>query len=88
MVAVTGGATRPIINGPASVDEVQFTPDGKTMIYAEASASKPVELYRTESGGTAVPLTHLNDALLARHALGKLEDFYVDTDDRRGCRAS
>ena len=82
MVAVTGGATRPIINGPSTVSDVQFTPDGKTMLYAESSASKPIELYRTESGGTPVPLTHLNDALLNRHSLGKLEDFYVDTDDR------
>jgi dipeptidyl aminopeptidase/acylaminoacyl peptidase len=79
MMPARGGASKLLISGPASVDDVQLTADGKTMIYTEQSGSSPTEIYRAESsGGTAKPLTHLNDALLANYDLGKLEQFSVE----------
>lgn len=79
MIAATGGGSRVIIGANSHVDDVQFAPDGKTMIYSEHSGSKPVEFYRVAStGGGAVPLTRMNDALLAQHQLTPMEDFTVE----------
>jgi dipeptidyl aminopeptidase/acylaminoacyl peptidase len=79
MIPVAGGASRVIVSGASTIDDVQLSSDGKTMIYSEQSGSAPVELYRaSSSGGTPVALTHLNDALLAQHQLTPLEDFWVD----------
>ncbi len=79
MIAVTGGAARSIANGASSLDDVQFTSDGRTMIYTEESGSRPAEIFRATSGGGAeVALTHLNDALLSPYALTPLEELWVD----------
>jgi dipeptidyl aminopeptidase/acylaminoacyl peptidase len=48
------------------------------MIYAEMSGSKPSELFRVDSGGQPVALTHMNDTLLARYQLTPLEEFWVE----------
>jgi dipeptidyl aminopeptidase/acylaminoacyl peptidase len=83
MIAATGGGTRNIINGPSSVDDVQFTSDGRTMIYTEQSGSRPTEIFRaTSSGGTGAALTHLNDGLLSRMTLTPLEETYVESPDQ------
>jgi dipeptidyl aminopeptidase/acylaminoacyl peptidase len=83
MVAVTGGGSRNIIAGPSSLDNVQFTSDGGTMIYTEESGSRPAEIFRaTSAGGTGVALTHLNDALLAGVQLTPLEEMWVDSPDK------
>ena len=79
MIAATGGSARSIVSGKSTLDDIQFTPDSKTMVYSEMSASRPVELFKvSSSGGTATSLTHLNDALLEQHELGELEDFWVE----------
>jgi Tol biopolymer transport system component len=44
MIAVTGGASRNIVSGSSSLDDVQFNSDGSTMIYTEQSGSRPVEI--------------------------------------------
>ncbi len=83
MIAATGGGVRSIISGASTLDDVQFTSDGRTMIYSEQSGSRPTELFRANSGGgTGVALTHLNDALLASAALTPLEEMWVDSDDK------
>jgi dipeptidyl aminopeptidase/acylaminoacyl peptidase len=83
MIQATGGGSRNIISGSSSLDDVQFTADGRTMIFTEVSGSHPAEIYRaTSSGGTEVPLTHLNDAVLANAALAPLEELYADSADR------
>jgi dipeptidyl aminopeptidase/acylaminoacyl peptidase len=83
MIPVTGGGSRNIITGPSSLDDVQFTSDGRTMIYTEESGSRPSEIFRaTSSGGTGVALTHLNDALLSRVTLTPLEETYVESTDQ------
>ena len=79
MVSVNGGGLRSIITGSSSLDDVQFTRDGKTLIYTEQSGSKPTEIYRASSGGGAgVALTHLNDDVLTQSALTPLEEFWVE----------
>ncbi len=79
MVPVTGGGARVVASGPSSLDDIQFTPDGRTMIYTEQSASRPVEIFRaSSSGGAAQPLTRLNDAVLERFQLTPPEEIWVD----------
>jgi dipeptidyl aminopeptidase/acylaminoacyl peptidase len=78
-VPVAGGATRVAVAGSSQLDDIQFTPDGKTMVYTQQSGSSPVEIYRaSSSGGSEVPLTHLNDAVLSSHQLMSLESFWVE----------
>lgn len=83
MIPAGGGATRVIVTGPSSADDMQLTNDGKTMVYTSQSGSAPTEIYRAESsGGTPVALTHINDALLAQYVLTPLEDFWVESTDK------
>jgi dipeptidyl aminopeptidase/acylaminoacyl peptidase len=79
MVAATGGAARTIATGASVLGDVQFTPDGRTMIYTQQSGSSPVEIYRvSSSGGSATALTHINDALLAQYELTPLEEIWTE----------
>jgi dipeptidyl aminopeptidase/acylaminoacyl peptidase len=79
MIPATGGGSREVTSGNVSMDDMQFTPDGKTMIYTQQSGSSPAEIYRaSSSGGPPVPLTHLNDPLLANYQLTPLEEHWVD----------
>ncbi len=79
MVSVNGGGLKSIIAGSVSVDDVQFSKDGKTMVYSEQSGSRPNEIFRASSGGGAgVALTHLNDDLMAQYALTPLEEASVE----------
>jgi dipeptidyl aminopeptidase/acylaminoacyl peptidase len=65
------------------VDDVQFTSDGRTMIYTENTGSRPTEIFRVaSSGGAGAALTHLNDALLAGATLTPLEEMWADSADR------
>jgi dipeptidyl aminopeptidase/acylaminoacyl peptidase len=83
MIGVTGGAAAVIISGASSVDDVQLTSDGRTMIYSEQSGSRPTEIYKAASDGkTGVALTHLNDAVLGSAVLTQLDDFWVDSTDK------
>jgi dipeptidyl aminopeptidase/acylaminoacyl peptidase len=79
MIPPTGGATRVIVSGPSTADDMQLSSDGKTMIYSSQSGSAPTEIYRAGSaGGAPVALTHLNDSLLSQYDLKPLEEFWVD----------
>jgi dipeptidyl aminopeptidase/acylaminoacyl peptidase len=83
MVSATGGGSRNVISGSSSLDDVQFTSDGRTMIYTEESGSRPAEIFRANSsGGTEVALTHLNDALLSRVQLTPLDEMSVESADK------
>lgn len=82
MISPSGGPIRTIAQGPTSVGSVQFTSNDKTMIFAEQSASRPIELKRAVSkGGTPVALTHLNDSLIDSYELPSLEKITVDSTD-------
>jgi len=83
MVPATGGGSRNIISGSSSLDDVQFTSDGRTMIYTEESGAHPAEIYRVNSsGGNEVALTHLNDALLSGVQLTPLDEMSAESADR------
>src|SRR6185369_16927552 len=43
---VTGGASRVAVSGESTLDDMQFSPDGKTMIYTEQNGARPIEIYR------------------------------------------
>jgi dipeptidyl aminopeptidase/acylaminoacyl peptidase len=76
---VTGGAARIAVSGDSHLDDMQLTPDGKTMIYTEQNGARPVEIFKAGSGGgSAEALTRLNDALLERYQLSALEEFWVE----------
>lgn len=74
-----GGEIRVAAGGESHLSDMQFTPDGKTMVYAGQSGSQPAELYRASSaGGAPVPLTRLNDVVLNSRQLTPLEEFWVE----------
>lgn len=78
-IPVTGGAARVAVAGESHLDDMQFSPDGKTMIYTEQNGSRPVEIFRASSaGGEARPLTRLNDSVLDSYQLTAYEDFWVE----------
>ena len=81
-ISLTGGAVQIVARADAELDDMQFTRDGKTMVYTQQSGVSPIEIYRASSGGgAAVPLTHLNDQVLNDRQLTPLEDFWVDAPD-------
>jgi dipeptidyl aminopeptidase/acylaminoacyl peptidase len=83
MIPLAGGGARVIISGASTLGSPQFSPDGKTLIYTEHTGSHPIEIFRAAStGGTAVALTHLNDAQLDKHQLSPLEEFSVEGADK------
>jgi dipeptidyl aminopeptidase/acylaminoacyl peptidase len=83
MIQASGGGSRNIVAGASTLDDVQFTSDGRTMIYTEVSGSHPAEIYRaTSNGGAGVALTHLNDAVLSNAAITPLEEMFADSADK------
>lgn len=82
MIPVTGGGARAIVSGASTVDDMQFTPDGKTMVFTEHSGTKPVEIYKVSSaGGDPVALARLNEEVMSRYQITPLEEFAVDGAD-------
>jgi dipeptidyl aminopeptidase/acylaminoacyl peptidase len=75
IVPVEGGSFRVAISGDNTLDDMQLTPDGKTIVFTRQSAARPVEIMRGAStGGAPVALTHFNDALFASHATSPFEE--------------
>ncbi|MCA2969592.1 MAG: S9 family peptidase [Acidobacteriaceae bacterium] len=73
----TGGA-RSIVSGNATYDDMQFTPDAKTMIFTQQSGSRPTEIFRVNSGdGKIAPLTRMNDEIVAEYNLPNFEEITV-----------
>ncbi len=82
MISATGGGARSIISGASSLDDVQFTPDGSTMIYTQQSGSKPVEIFRATAGsGTGVALTHFNDLTISNSTVRPLEEMWIESGE-------
>ncbi len=78
-MSVNGGGARVALSGDSHLDDMQFTPDGKTMIYTQQTGSSPVEIFSVaSSGGVGTALTHLNDAVLDGYQLTHLEEVWVD----------
>ena len=82
LIPVTGGAVRIAASADGELDDMQFTRDGKTMVYTQQTGVSPVEIYRAAStGGAPAALTHLNDQTLNACQLTPLEEFWVDAAD-------
>jgi dipeptidyl aminopeptidase/acylaminoacyl peptidase len=81
MFAVNGtGGARSIVSGSATYDDVQLSPDGKTMIYTMQTGSKPVEIFKVlSSDNKPVPLAKLNDAVLSGLTLPAFEDITANS---------
>jgi dipeptidyl aminopeptidase/acylaminoacyl peptidase len=78
-ITLAGGSSRAVITGSSHISDVQFTRDARTMIYTEQSGSRPARLFRaSSSGGPAVPLESLNDALLAGYKLPAYEELWIE----------
>jgi dipeptidyl aminopeptidase/acylaminoacyl peptidase len=78
-ISVNGGGARTALSGNNYLDDMQLTPDGKTMVYTRQSGSSPAGIFRAASeGGAETALTHLNDSVLSAHHLAPLEEFWVD----------
>jgi dipeptidyl aminopeptidase/acylaminoacyl peptidase len=79
MVPVGGGGARNILTGASHVDDVQFTPDGKTMIFSQHSGSQPMEIFKVaNTGGDPVNLSNINKAALEPYQLTAMEEFTVE----------
>jgi dipeptidyl aminopeptidase/acylaminoacyl peptidase len=81
MVPALGGGARSILSGDSFVDEVQLTPDGKTVVFTQQTGTRPAEIFTAPSGGAVTALTHFNDALLAGYELPRLEETWVASAD-------
>ncbi len=81
-ISVGGGAARVVASGDNVLDDMQFTRDGKTMVYTQQTGSSPAEIYRVNStGGAPAAMTHLNDRILGGAQLTPLEEFWADSPD-------
>ncbi len=78
-ISVNGGAAPIALSGDSYLDDMQLTPDGKTMVYTRRSGTSPMEIFRASSaGGTETALSHLNDGMLSAHQLTALEEVNVE----------
>jgi dipeptidyl aminopeptidase/acylaminoacyl peptidase len=68
-VAAEGGPVK-MVRGEATFDDLQVSPDGRTLIATKVSTTHPAEIYRVAADGSAMaPVTRVNDAFLAGFSL-------------------
>jgi dipeptidyl aminopeptidase/acylaminoacyl peptidase len=73
-VSASGGAVRKVI-GDGFNDDLQISADGKTLVLTRQSGSRPIEIYKENTGATGlVQLTRVNDNQLAEFGLKAVED--------------
>ena len=90
-VAIEGGGARVALAGANTLDDMQFAPDGKTMVFTQQSGSAPVEICKaTSSGGAAVAADASQrrsaepvSAHAARRFLGRRRGERADSELRR-----
>ncbi len=74
-IPVEGGGAKVAINGENTLDDMQFTPDGKSIVFTRQSGSAPAEIcVGLSKGGPPVILTHFNDDILSQHELTSYEE--------------
>lgn len=78
-VSVNGGEVREVVRGHD--DELQFTPDGKTLVYTRMTIERPNEIYKIEldaagKAGKPVALTDINGTVFAQVHTSPLEPFW------------
>ncbi|MEX2303290.1 MAG: S9 family peptidase [Bryobacterales bacterium] len=82
MVPATGGGVKMIVFGDAHHGDIQFAPDGRSIVYTGHSGSHPTEIFRgVSSGGAPAQLTHFNDEMLNEYRLDELEQVSYRSSD-------
>lgn len=82
MMPASGGGAQTVVAGASTIDDVQFTPDGKTMIYTEHSATRPVEIFKASPRSVPEAMTKLNESFLDQFAIPAPEEMSVDGAER------
>ncbi len=73
VISIADGKLQKLIDKSYNSD-IKISPDGKTLVFARQSMSRPVEIYSARSDGNGVAqLTRTNDALLANIKMGQVE---------------
>lgn len=73
VISIADGKLQKLIDKSYNSD-IKISPDGKTLVFARQSMSRPVEIYSARSDGSGVAqLTRTNDALLANIKMGQVE---------------
>ena len=68
-VPAAGGPVK-MVRGKGTFDDLQASPDGRTLIATKMSATHPPEIYRVSVDGSSMtPVTRVNDAFLAGFSL-------------------
>ena len=57
-------------------DDQAIMPDGTTLAFTRMSLQSPTEIYKLTGKAEAVPLTHINDALLSQIDMQPIESFW------------
>ncbi|HEV2764820.1 MAG TPA: S9 family peptidase [Pyrinomonadaceae bacterium] len=74
-LSLADGRVQKIISGVGMNDEVQVSPDGRTLVFTRNTASRPSEIFRASADGSNVTqLTRVNEATLADHYLPAPEE--------------
>jgi dipeptidyl aminopeptidase/acylaminoacyl peptidase len=77
-LALTGGGASKLI-GEGSNDDVQVSPDGKTIVFTRHSLTRPIEIFRANADGSgATQVTRTNEAFMADFNLKPAEDVTWD----------
>ncbi len=72
-VTIEGKNVRKVL-GQAVNAEVAVSPDGRTLVFAQQTLSRPTEIFRAGAGGgEPQPVTHANDALFAGISMSQPE---------------
>jgi len=76
-LTVPGGKLTKVYDEHVNTD-VQVTPDGKTLVFAQTAMDKPTDLWRLGPGKKATPerLTWFNSALLDELDMNPMEEFW------------
>ena len=85
-VDVKDGATRLVWND-AAADAVTVSRDNKTIYFDRSSLTSPNEIWSMTRGGGATQVTHDNDALLSRIAMGNVSDIWYRGADNAQVQA-
>ncbi len=76
-VSTAGDDVKPFATGGVSA-EADVAPDGKAIVFTRHHMGAPAEVFRAPlTGGGAVPLTHVNDAIVAQLDLARPETVTV-----------
>ncbi|HEX2121896.1 MAG TPA: S9 family peptidase, partial [Thermoanaerobaculia bacterium] len=79
-ITLDGRAT--LLNNSGSAASLDVAADGRTIYFAQSTLRRPADIYSMSRSGKLVRLTKENDALLAKLAMGTVEDtWWVGADD-------